>query len=179
MTGPRQQIIVSLEDRAARDYFVNAHISNGLAFQIRTTREARGWSQQELAERSGKRQGEISRLEDPDYGRYSLTTLRRLAAAFDVALIVRFAPFSQLVDWAVGLSPQDLAVPSFDADEHLTDTGDFRLVGESLEAPVLSGGRVEPTMPTTKQASTWRDEARSSSAGTADYFRVLDERKSA
>jgi hypothetical protein len=47
-------------------------------------------------------QNAISRLERPDYGKATLTTLRRLAAAMDVALIVRFVPFSELVDWISG-----------------------------------------------------------------------------
>lgn len=59
-------------------------------------------------------QGTISRLENPDYGKYTLTTLKRLAAAFDVALVVRFAPFGELLTWADELSPEALAVPAYD-----------------------------------------------------------------
>lgn len=104
----------SLAEKESRDGFVAAHIEEGLAFQIHKTRRARGWTKAELAERAGMTQERISRLEEPNYGRYTISTLQRLAAAFDVALIVRFAPFSQLVDHIVDLSAEDIAVPGFE-----------------------------------------------------------------
>ena len=38
------------------------------------------------------------------------------AAAFDVALVVRFAPFSELVEWDAKLSSDSLDVKSYDQD---------------------------------------------------------------
>jgi transcriptional regulator with XRE-family HTH domain len=68
----------------------------------------------------GMNQNAISRLESEWYGRPTISTLKRLAAALDVALVVRFVPFSQLIDWVSGtpfvdsgLSTSSLAVPSF------------------------------------------------------------------
>jgi hypothetical protein len=73
-----------------------------------------------LARNVEMNQNAISRLENPNYGKATLTTLRRVARAFDVALIVRFVPFSQLADWVSGtpyidkgLSPETLRIPSF------------------------------------------------------------------
>lgn len=111
----RQQILRSLENTEYRREFA-ADIGTGLAFQIRLLRENRGWIQEQLADRMGKRQETISQWENPDYGRYTLNTLRELAAAFDVALLVRFAPFSELVDWSINLTPERLAPPSFDEE---------------------------------------------------------------
>ena len=71
-------------------------------------REARGWSQAELGRRVGMRQETICLLENPSYGRFTLRTLKRLASAFDVALIVRFAPFGELAAWTTNLSSEDL-----------------------------------------------------------------------
>lgn len=105
--------MTSLEDRDYRREFAEENISTGLAFQIRLLRESRGWTQEELAQRTGQAQASISRLENPNYGRHSLTTLKRLAAAFDVAMAVRFVAFSELVDWALSLTPRRLAPPSF------------------------------------------------------------------
>jgi hypothetical protein len=69
-------------------------------------------------------QNAISRLESPDYGKLTLTTLRRLAMAFDVGLIVRFVPFTEMVDWVSGtprvnrgLNAESLAVRGFDEEE--------------------------------------------------------------
>lgn len=111
----RQQILRSLENSEYRREFA-ADIGTGLAFQVRLLREDRGWTQEQLAHQMGKRQETISQWENPDYGRYTLNTLRELAAAFDVALLVRFAAFSELVDSLTNLTPERLAPPSFDEE---------------------------------------------------------------
>ena len=117
---PRNSMIDALRDRDYRHSYVASHITEGLALQIRALRESRPWTQVQLGDRAGMSQVAISRLEDPDYGRFTLNTLRRLAQAFDVALIVRFAPFSELVDWTLGLSPEALSPPDFEHDAALT-----------------------------------------------------------
>ena len=76
-----------------------------------------GWSQTELARRCGTSQNAISRLESPRYGKPSLTTLKKIAGVFDVALIVRYATFSELTDWVVNLNSGSVLVPSFDQEE--------------------------------------------------------------
>ena len=65
-------------------------------------------------------QNAISRLENPYYGKATLTTLKRIASAYDVGLLVEFVPFSRLVDRVsgtphidYGLSPDTMNVPSF------------------------------------------------------------------
>jgi len=118
----RQQTIRSLSRKGYRDAYVDQHIKRGLAVQIRAMRDARKWTQAELAGRLGKSQPNVARLEDEDYGRYSLQTLQRVAAAFDVALVVRFVPFSQLVDYTVRISPTDIAPPSYVDDLELRET---------------------------------------------------------
>src|SRR5437016_3266110 len=104
----------------ARARFVDSHLSKGIAFQIQALRDEKGWSQQELAERIGSNQNAVYRLENPNYGKPTLTTLKKVAAAFDVAVVVRFISFGQFVDWLtetpyaeLGLRPEALAVPSF------------------------------------------------------------------
>lgn len=119
----REQIITSLRDVEYRREFA-ADIGTGIAFQIRHLREGRGWTQDELAQRTGtgKQQETISQWENPNYGKYSLATLIELAAAFDVAPIVKFAPFGELIDWTANLNPARLAPPSFDAEFGSTTT---------------------------------------------------------
>lgn len=111
-----RELISSFSDNEYRREFANEQVATGLAFQIRLLRESRGWTQEELAQRAGKAQETISQLEDPNYGRYSVTTLKKLAAAFDVALSLRFVSFSELASRTVRLTPQDLAPPSFDEE---------------------------------------------------------------
>jgi transcriptional regulator with XRE-family HTH domain len=105
---------------------VDSHIKKGVAYQIRAIRDRLKWSQERLAGEVRMPQNAISRLESPDYGKPTLTTLRRLAAAFDVGLVVRFVPFTEMVDWVSGtprvnrgLSDDSLAVPGFDVEESL------------------------------------------------------------
>lgn len=110
--------------RLVRARFVESHISKALAFQTRALREKEGWSQQTLAEKIGSNQNAVYRAENPNYGKQTITTLKKIAAAFDVALIVRFVPFSELTDWVSGtprtidgLTTEALTVPSFEAEE--------------------------------------------------------------
>ena len=120
MNTKYKQIVSRLEkDKEYRDLFVENEITVGVPFQIRAIREDRGWSQKELAERTGKQQSVISQLENPDYGKLTLSTLKALASAFDVGLMVRFAPFSELVSRAANLSEIGLEVPEFSKDWNL------------------------------------------------------------
>ena len=111
-----RELIKRFCDSEYRREFANQQIDTGLAFQIRLLRESRGWTQEELAQRTGKAQETISQLENPNYGRYTISTLKKLAAAFDVAPSVRFVPFSELASWTVRLTPQDLAPLSFEEE---------------------------------------------------------------
>lgn len=117
----RNQLAKNLRNKEYRDSFVESHIRNGLSFQIRAMRDLRGWTQKELAERASFKQEAISRLENPDYGRFTLETLKRLASAFDVALMVRFAPFSELIDRISSLTPRDMEIPEFSRDEGINN----------------------------------------------------------
>jgi hypothetical protein len=61
-------------------------------------------------------QARISVMENPNYKRFNVRTLQRLAAAFDVALVVRFVSFGEFVDWTVIGSQKALAPLSFDEE---------------------------------------------------------------
>jgi transcriptional regulator with XRE-family HTH domain len=108
----------------ARSNLVASNLDKGIAFQIRATRDKRQITQTELAEAAGMTQNNVSRLESPEYGKHTLSSLKRIADALDVALVVRFVPFSQYIDWLSatpyldhGLVPESLAVPSFKEEE--------------------------------------------------------------
>jgi transcriptional regulator with XRE-family HTH domain len=84
-----------------------------IAHQIRALRQQRGWSQGEFGERLGKPQSNVSRLETVDEGKYTLQTLLELASAFDVGLVVEFAPYEDFIRHTIDLSPSALWVDSF------------------------------------------------------------------
>lgn len=119
----------------ARARLVEAQINRGLAYQMRAMREARKWSQGDLAARVDMPQTAISRLESPSYGKPTITTLKRIARVYDVALDVRFVPFSQLIDrlsgtprFDTGLSTESFDVPSYEEESERGTFQDVRLV---------------------------------------------------
>lgn len=59
----------------------------------------------------------VSEWENPNYGKYTLETLKYLAKAFDIGLLVRFVPFSKLVDWTVDLTSDLIAPPRFSEEQ--------------------------------------------------------------
>jgi transcriptional regulator with XRE-family HTH domain len=112
-----EQIRQSLNDPEYRHQFVEEEINIGLAFQIRALRNRQQLTQDELAKLLNGKQSLVSSWENPNYGKYTLGTLKDLAKALDVALLVRFVPFSTLVDWIVNLTQESIAPPSFKEEE--------------------------------------------------------------
>ena len=110
-----QQIWNSLRDDEYRREYAD-DVGTGLAFQIKLIREKNGWTQQELADSVGSHQPTIHQWEDPDYGNHTLNSLKSLASAFDLGLMVKFVPFSELVHWNANLTPDRLAPPSFEEE---------------------------------------------------------------
>src|SRR3989304_7488821 len=59
-----------------------------VAFQIRRLREAKSWTQKDLAKKVECSQQAISAIEQSGYTRHSLPLLRRIAEALDADLLV-------------------------------------------------------------------------------------------
>lgn len=118
----KSKVITKLQNKEYRDAFVGSQINIGLPFQIRALREQREWNQSELAKRTGMLQPRISAIESPGGSKLNIETLRRLASAFDVGLLIRFVSFSELVDWAEKFSPDTFVVPSFVEDQLSKDS---------------------------------------------------------
>jgi len=94
------------------DEFLNAYI----ATQIKVLREQRDWTQQELAEQAGMKQGRISVMENVNYSSFSLNTLRRIAEAFDLTLNVSFEEFGKRLNDIERFSRESLERFSFSED---------------------------------------------------------------
>lgn len=119
----KEKLLHDLENREYRQGFVEAHAKDTVAFQLRAPRQGAGWEQRDVARKLGneKLQPMISRYENPDYGRYSIATLLELAKVFDVALVVRFAPFSELAEWDLNSKPESVCPPSYLKDTRLKE----------------------------------------------------------
>ncbi len=110
----RDQLEKLLENAEFRREFVGDYVQEMIASQIRALREHLGLSQNELGESAGgMKQGQVSRLEDPDYSGASVNSLIRMAEAFDLGLIVHLAPFSEFVSWIVSQSQETLAPANY------------------------------------------------------------------
>lgn len=141
-----------LRDKAYREAFVTAQLKRGLPTQIRVMLKDRGWTQDDLARRSGLKQGAISRASDPDYGNLTINTILRIASGFDVAYIGRFVPFSDLARWYSRLSESALSVSSFGDDPGFVGRKEaqrFQAFGSTSRIPyspaaVKTGGGLRP-----------------------------------
>jgi transcriptional regulator with XRE-family HTH domain len=144
-SSPEQRLIEQLRDPEYRRGFVEGHAKDTVAFQLRAMRKANDWDQRDVAEKLGNRklQPMISRYENPDYGKYSISTLLELAAAFDVALAVRFVPFSELVEWDISSNPAKECPVSF-----VDDKGLERMAKESTQPKgMFAGADIDFTRP--------------------------------
>lgn len=111
-----KKLLEKLQRKPYREAYLSEHTRRGLAYQIRALRDQRGWKQGRLAAELDKPQSVVCRLEDPAYGKVTLQTLLEVAAAFDVALQVRFVSFSSFVQNTRDLTSTAMEVSSFTDD---------------------------------------------------------------
>jgi transcriptional regulator with XRE-family HTH domain len=117
--GSKKSLLEELKNKKFRDAYAAEHVKTSVPIQIYLLREQRHWNQSQLAERAKTTQTVISRLEDLDYGKLSISTLLKLASAFDIALLVKFVPFTRLLKEFKDNSPEALSAKSF--SEELLD----------------------------------------------------------
>ena len=147
------KLAAKLRNPAYRKAFVASQINIGIPFQIRALMKTRGWTQEKLAERTGMLQPRISAMLKPGKVRPNIETLRRIAEAFDCALLVKFAPFSELALWSESFDPENFNAPAFEEDHGFV---------EEPERQSLLAGRLLNTASCLKEAF---QGARTSSAG--------------
>ncbi len=119
MSKARDRIRNELRDKEDRTDYAVEFGDSSIALQIKTLRLRRGWTQAELGDLADMHQSRISEMESVDYSSWSVTTLRRLATAFDLPLVVQFASWGEFLDDIMGMSREALERPSFEADPAL------------------------------------------------------------
>lgn len=72
-------------------------MGGNIAGQIAVLRRSRGWTQGELGRRAGMTPNVICRIESNTSGRLTIETLKRLATAFDLCLMITFEEFGSVV----------------------------------------------------------------------------------
>lgn len=101
-----------LRSKKYRDSYLSSHIRMFLANQLSSLQGE--MSQQEFGQLLGKPQPIVSRLQNPDYGKYSLQTLLEIASKLDVALLVRFVDYPTFLKITSDFSDEALRPASFD-----------------------------------------------------------------
>ena len=110
------QLLGRFRDKEYRDLFVAEQIYSRLPLKIRSLREERQLTQKKLGEMATMKQTWVSKLEDPNYGKLTISTLLKVASALDVGLYIDFVPFSEVLNRTVRLSPESFSVPSCEND---------------------------------------------------------------
>lgn len=107
--------IKELRNVQNRQFLYEEHIESGLPIQIRELRKKRGLTQKELSALTGCDQSNISNWENPNY-EYTpnISTLKILANAFDVPLIVRFGTWKELLNWDDSITSDLIAPDNFE-----------------------------------------------------------------
>ena len=138
------RLLRKLADKAYRVAYIEEHTKRFLAQQMRAFRGDR--SQKEMGDLLGKPQSVVSRMEDPTYGRWTLTNLFEVAASLDKAVLVRFVSPDTFVEFAGNVSDDAQNPESFtdksieEALARLSFQASIRIDrAVTLEIPVLSG----------------------------------------
>jgi len=93
-----------------RDAFMQTQVRAGIAYQIQALRRKFGLTQAQMAEKTGKKQSVISRLESTEYGGVSVQSLLDIASALDIALVVRFSSYPDFLSTTSNVSEDALQV---------------------------------------------------------------------
>ena len=129
-----EKLISKLSERDYRHAYMMEGVKTWIARQVRTLREQRHWSQDDLGRETRKPQSAISRVEDPDYGKLTLQTLFDLAQAYDLPLLVQFVEWGDWLSRMNDVSTEVLQRESFSADA-LRDLGTGQIIFNELMQP--------------------------------------------
>ena len=110
-----------LQNKKYREGYVEGQIEIEFPFQIRALRQARNWTHKQLAGYSGISKQRIVELEDTHHAPITWEELYKLSAAFDVALMLKFTSFSELVRHESEFHPETFDVTNFSNDSMPTD----------------------------------------------------------
>lgn len=117
MSSVGSQLLDSFKSsKEYRHAFVEEKVRTQLAIQIKTMREDRRIGRPEFAALMDKAPSWVFRLEDPNQSPPTISTLLKVAEAFDVDLEIRFRRFSGLLKQLERLTAESFGVPSFEEE---------------------------------------------------------------
>lgn len=114
--------------------------------------------QRDLARQAEMHQSRISMFETPGMSNMTLETLAKVAAALKVGVIVKFVPFSEMLRWENGFSPDSFdVVPRLEQDVNFLEPARAaqRLTNMVTTANQMGGEDINPsTVNLVSQGST-------------------------
>ena len=111
-----KRLTSEFDDNEYAHAYMEDHLVTRLAAQIYALRKQRGWSQEDLAKKSGVAQERISKIEAADFSSLTMKTLNKFSRAFDVNLMIGFDSFSNGILDVVNLKPKALEISSRSED---------------------------------------------------------------
>lgn len=141
-------------DRHSRESYIKAKLGVLVPSQIRALRlKSSTPNQKELAKAAGTHQSRVSKIEQPGEANLTIEKLAWIASVHKVGLIVKFVPFSEMLQWENNYSQDRFNVTRLDDDEAFLNPGKtaqdtyFRAVyyvdtaekAVNLRIPILTG----------------------------------------
>ncbi|MBI3603518.1 MAG: helix-turn-helix transcriptional regulator [Nitrospirae bacterium] len=160
MSERSKRISRLLTDQNSRFSYVRAKLGILVPSQIRAVRLKSDLPRQaDLAREAGMLQSRISMLETPGAANVTLDTLARLAAVFKVGLLVKFVPYSEMLQWENTFSQDSFDVVRLDRDAaflrpELAAVAGTRSVRELLGATDSSADNPPPVIETERTQSS-------------------------
>lgn len=125
-----------------RANYIRAKLDVLVPSQLRALRLRRDLTQPVLAKQAGMMQSRISAMETPGKTNFNLETLVRMAATFNVGLMVKFVSFSEMLRWENHYSQDSFDVTRIDNDVDFINpseqTGHTVMVQGGMQTPNVS-----------------------------------------
>jgi transcriptional regulator with XRE-family HTH domain len=129
MSDTSDALRVELRDPEFSEGYAESFLNSYVATQIKVIREQRQMKQSDLAREVGTTQTAISRIENVNYSSWNINTLKKLARAFHLRLMVSFETYGTLPD-EVGKFTQE----SLQRAEREKDPGLLERIGPQRQA---------------------------------------------
>jgi transcriptional regulator with XRE-family HTH domain len=134
MTGFEQDLDDLFGDRTSPQGVAEASLAIDIAVQFAALRERRGLSQREVAERLGRTQQAVSKIERPTHNGHNLARLKEAVAVLDAYLDVTIVPLEDAAAYEALYPPKPV----------LEDLG-ARLREVGVDSPAVFGNGVAGT----------------------------------
>jgi transcriptional regulator with XRE-family HTH domain len=131
-------------DRKSREAYVGAKLGILVPSQIRALRlKSNTPKQQALAKLTGIHQPRLSMLETAGAANVTLETLAEIAAIHKVGVIVKFVPYSEMLEWENNYSQDNFSVTPLDRDMAFLEPGKS-ISFSSARSKSLGGKVIQP-----------------------------------